>query len=71
MEQLKELLTSSDWAAKRAQIAIKITETPANRYIILLTSLHFVKFNFSDNLILNVFRTALNATNNTSAFITI
>ena len=26
MEQLKELLTSSDWAAKRAQIAIKITE---------------------------------------------
>lgn len=26
MEQLKELLTSSDWVAKRAQIAIKITE---------------------------------------------
>lgn len=26
MEQLKELLTSSDWAAKRAQIAIKLTE---------------------------------------------
>jgi len=26
MEQLKELLTSSDWAAKRAQLAIKITE---------------------------------------------
>ena len=26
MEQLKELLTSSDWAVKRAQIAIKITE---------------------------------------------
>jgi len=26
MEQLKELLTSSDWVAKRAQIAIKLTE---------------------------------------------
>jgi hypothetical protein len=26
MEQLKELLTSSDWAAKRAQLAIKFTE---------------------------------------------
>jgi polyhydroxyalkanoate synthesis regulator phasin len=26
MEQLKELLTSSDWASKRAQIAIKLTE---------------------------------------------
>jgi hypothetical protein len=26
MEQLKELLTSSDWAAKRAQLAIKLTE---------------------------------------------
>lgn len=26
MEQLKELLTSSDWAAKRASIAIKLTE---------------------------------------------
>jgi polyhydroxyalkanoate synthesis regulator phasin len=26
MEQLKELLTSSAWAAKRAQIAIKLTE---------------------------------------------
>ena len=26
MEQLKELLTSSDWVAKRAQIAIKLTQ---------------------------------------------
>ena len=26
MEQLKELLTSSDWAAKKAKIAIKLTE---------------------------------------------
>jgi hypothetical protein len=26
MEQLKELLTSSDWAAKKAQLAIKFTE---------------------------------------------
>jgi polyhydroxyalkanoate synthesis regulator phasin len=26
MDELKELLTSSDWAAKRAQIAIKLTE---------------------------------------------
>ena len=26
MDELKELLTSSDWAAKRAQLAIKITE---------------------------------------------
>ena len=26
MEQLKELLTSSTWAAKRAQLAIKFTE---------------------------------------------
>ena len=26
MDELKQLLTSSDWAAKRAQIAIKLTE---------------------------------------------
>jgi hypothetical protein len=26
MEQLKELLTSSAWAAKKAQLAIKLTE---------------------------------------------
>ena len=26
MDELKELLTSSDWAAKRAQLAIKLTE---------------------------------------------
>ncbi len=26
MDELKELLTSSDWAAKRAQLVIKITE---------------------------------------------
>lgn len=26
MDELKELLTSSDWAAKKAQIAIKLTE---------------------------------------------
>ena len=26
MDELKQLLTSSDWAAKRAQLAIKITD---------------------------------------------
>ena len=26
MEQLKQLLTSSDWAAKKAELAIKLTE---------------------------------------------
>ena len=38
MEQLKQLLTSSDWAAKKAELAIKLTEDFKSRAAVLFES---------------------------------